>query len=110
MKQYVIDQLREPDYNQIKDYLDQHTISGPMDGTYWVHIPEELYSEIQHEHKGCQPYYFAINLYLNYIEFEFLIRSRTIFRCSCISYATKEQRDFIIDYADNILKELSIKV
>lgn len=110
MKQYIIDQLRESDYEEIKQYLDTNASSSAMEGIYWIHIPEELYTNIQREHTQCQPFYFAVNLNRRYVGFEFLIRSHTALRCSCIGYANKVQRDFIIDFADSIIDYLKIKL
>ena len=110
MKQYVIDQLRESDYDQIRDYLDAHAETAAMEGIYHVDLPEDLYSELQKAHDHCQPYYFAINLTRKQVGFEWLIRSRNTLRCSCIGYATPKQRDYIIQYADAILEKLRIKI
>lgn len=110
MKQYIIDQLRESDYEEIKQYLNANARSSAMEGIYWIDIPEELYTSVQKEHAQCQPFYFAVNLNRRYIGFEFLIRSHTVLRCSCIGYATKTQRDFIIDLADSIIDLLKIKL
>ncbi|MBW1974574.1 MAG: hypothetical protein JRI45_03260 [Deltaproteobacteria bacterium] len=110
MRQYVIDQLREDDYHKIKEYLDDKADTTGMEGLYWIDIPEELYTQIQKDHKACQPYYFAVNLTRRYIGFEWLIRSRKVIRCSCITYANRAQRDYIIDYADNMLNELNIRL
>jgi len=110
MKQYVIDQLRESDYEQIRDYLTHHTETAAMEGIYYVDLPRELYSSLQKDHGDCQPYYFAINLTRKQVGFEWLIRSRNTLRCACIGYATPDQRDYIIDYADGMLERLRIKI
>ena len=110
MKQYVIDQLRESDYMKIKEYLEKYADETAVEGIYWVKLPENLYSTIQKEHKSCQPYYFAVNLTRRLVSFEWLIRSRNVMRCRCISYASESQRNFIINFADTMLDNLGIKV
>lgn len=110
MKQYVIDQLREEDYEQVMDYLEKHTEKTMLEGMFWAELPRELYSPVQLEHTSCHPFYFAININLRQVAFELLIRSRQIIRCSCIAYATREQRDYILGFADDMLKELDIKI
>ncbi|MGC8718890.1 MAG: hypothetical protein ACP5TY_02640 [Thermodesulforhabdaceae bacterium] len=110
MKQYIIDQLRESDYEEIKNYLDTHARPAAMEGIYWIDLPQELYTKIQQEHTQCQPFCFAINLNRRYVGFEFLIRSQTALKCTCMGYATKSQRDFIIDFADSIIESLKIKL
>jgi hypothetical protein len=110
MKQYVIDQLRESDFDQIKAFLDQHAEGTSLDGIYWVDLPPALYTEMQREHSRCQPFYFAIHLTWNDVAFELLIRSRQVIRCRCIAYAAPQQRDYIIDFAERILKVLELKL
>ena len=110
MKQYVIDQLRESDFHQIKAFLDQNTESASLDGIYWADLPPALYTEIQREHAECQPFYFAINLTWNNVAFELLIRSRQVIRCRCIAYATPAQRDHIIHYAERMIEQLKLKL
>jgi hypothetical protein len=75
MKQYIIDQLRESDYEEIKQYLNENAKASAIEGIYWVDLPRELYSKIQQEHTQCQPFYFAVNLNRTFVGFEFLIRS-----------------------------------
>lgn len=110
MKQYVIDQLRESDYDDILDFLNKNTEKTALEGLYWVELPKNLYSPIQNDHKDCQSFYFAVNLTLNSVAFEFLIRSRQIIRCSCISYATPKQKDYIMQFADGMLEKLNLQL
>ncbi len=110
MKQYVIDQLRESDYYQIRDYLEQRAKKTVLDKIYQMDLPADLYTETQAVHHDCQPFYFAINLTRKQISFEWLIRSHQTLRCGCIGYASPEQRDHIISFADNMLDQLKIKI
>ena len=110
MKQYVIDQLREQDYEKILGFLRDNAEASEFGDIFWVMLPEELYSDTQREHEQCRPFCFAVNLSLKQVDFELLIRSRRMLRCNCIRYAGKKQRDYIIDYADRMLDELKIKI
>lgn len=110
MKQYVIDQLRESDYLKILDFMKANAEAGAFDDVFWVMIPEELYTTVQQEHAECRPFCFAVNVTRNQAEFELLIRSRNAIRCSCIGFADRKQRDYILDYADSMLKKLEIKI
>jgi hypothetical protein len=109
MKQYVIDQLRERDFLILQDHLNSHAEAGELPGIYWVQVPETLYEGLQCEHTDCQPFYFAINLDHRSISFELLIRTRQALRCGCILYATQQQRDFIMAYADGLFQQLGLK-
>jgi len=110
MKQYVIDQLRETDYRKILEFLQKEAEASEFGDVFWVKLPAELYSFAQREHKQCAPYCFAVNLSFNKVDFELLIRSRRVLRCSCIGYADEKQRDYILKYADRMLEELKIKI
>ena len=110
MKQYVIDQLRESDYEKILEFLRDNADTSEFGDIFWVMLPDELYSDTQREHEPCQPFCFAVNLSFKQVDFELLIRSRRILRCSCIRYADKKQRDYIMDYADRMLEGLNIKI
>jgi len=110
MKQYVIDQLRETDYEQILEFLGKKAERVVLGDIFWMILPEEMLSEVQKEHEACRPFYFAVHLTRSHVEFEFLIRSQQIMRCSCVGYADRKQRDYIIDFADGMLNELKIKI
>ena len=109
MKQYVIDQLQEDDFFSLKEHLDKHLETTMLEGIYWVDLPDHLYTEVQRQHQSCHPYYFAVNLNIRQIGFEWLIRSRQTLHCPCMGYADSRQLDFIIRYADALLEKLKIR-
>jgi len=110
MKQYVVDQLREEDYDAILKYLKEHAEESVLGEIFWVELPPEIYSEVQGEHQECRPFCFAVNLNRKQVSFEWLIRSRQRMRCTCIAYANPRQRDHIIDFADRMLDQLKLKL
>ncbi|MDA8306702.1 MAG: hypothetical protein M0Z81_07740 [Deltaproteobacteria bacterium] len=110
MKQYVIDQLREADYDKILGFLQKNADASEFGDVFWVRLPADLYTDVQKEHEKCRPFCFAVNLSPKQAAFEMLVRSRQVLRCSCIAYADARQRDYIIDYADRMLDELKIKI
>ncbi|MDR3569154.1 MAG: hypothetical protein P4L43_14085 [Syntrophobacteraceae bacterium] len=110
MKQYVIDQLREDDYDKILEFLQKSAEPSEFGDVFWLRLPPELYNEVQREHEKCQPFCFAVNLSLSAAAFEMLVRSRQMLRCNCIAYADERQKDYIINYADRMLDELKIKI
>jgi hypothetical protein len=110
MKQYVIDQLRETDHEKVLEFLQKNAGASEFGDVFWVQLPVELYSDTQRAHEQCAPFRFAVNLSLNRVDFELLVRSRQVLRCSCIGYADENQRNYIIDYADRMLEELKIKI
>ena len=65
-------------------------------------------------HRDCRPFRFAVEVGEkevgdSFLRFEFLIRSREKMRCTCIDYATRQQRDFILAYADRLVAALALR-
>jgi hypothetical protein len=110
MKQYVIDQFSPEDYNKIKDYFDKHFSSSGIEGIYWIPINDDLLTDVQKEHKDCSPFFFAIEIVLNKMSCEFLVRTKKRLRCDCIQHATEAQRNWLIEFADSIFDRLKIKI
>jgi len=108
MKQYVIDGLRPKDYLALKDYLDKYLESSPLGGIYWLELDKEILSSIQKEHENCYPHVFALMLEETHLACEFLVRIKKNIKCDCMDYATREQRDWLIDQTDAILEKLNI--
>ena len=109
MKQYVIDELRPKDYQKIKSFMDENVGSSNVDGVYWLQLNSDILTPVQKEHTDCQPFYFAVDLELNRVAFELLVRTKNKIRCSCMGYATEKQRAWLIGFADAIFDELGIK-
>mgnify|MGYP001025446283 FL=1 len=108
MKQYLIDELRPDDYKKLRDHLDEHYGPCQVEGLYWVPVQENLLTEVQAAHIGCQPFYFAVELQPTSISFELLIRTTNRVRCDCIGYANQAQRENIIYFADKLFETLKI--
>ena len=110
MKQYVIDELRPEDHVKLKDYLDQNFRASGIPGLYWIWLKEDLRTEIQSRHRQCRPHYFAIELEENRVSCELLVRSRQKVRCSCIGYADRQQRTWLIELMDAVFEKLAITI
>jgi len=109
MKQYLIDEIARVDFPRIKKYLDCKAQTSGLEGIWWVELGKEQLSDAQMAHPDCQPHCFAVELGRNFIKFEFLIRSRRTMRCSCIGYATPQQSNLIMDFADGLVADLELK-
>ncbi len=108
MKQYVIDGLSLKDYTALKEYLDKHLDTAPIGGIYWLELDRETLTPEQAAHTDCHPHVFALMLEESYLSCELLVRIKTNIKCDCMGYATKEQRDWLVDWADAVLEHLSI--
>lgn len=110
MKQYVIDGLTLKDYTALKAYLDEHLESAPIGGIYWLELEKDLLTELQAAHENCGPHVFALMLEESYLSCELLVRIKTNIKCDCMAYATKAQRDWLVDWTDAVLENLSIRI
>ena len=110
MKQYVIDGLTLKDYAALKEYLDAHLESATIGGIYWLEVDQKCLTSLQTSHEDCSPHVFALMLEESYLSCELLVRIKTNIKCDCMGYATKEQRDWLVDWTDALLERLSISI
>jgi len=108
MRQYVIDELRKHELERATRYLEEHCEPGGVNRLYWLQIPDDLLSGLQIEHSSCAPFCIGIEVTDDSVVFEMLVRSRQKLRCSCIAYASESQRQFILGFADRLIRETEI--
>jgi hypothetical protein len=109
MRQYQIDEIARIDIPRVREYLNQHAGAARLEGIWWVDLPEDLLNPEQFSHPDCRPFRFAVELGDDFVRFEFLIRSRETMRCTCIGFATRQQRDFILAFADRLVEDLTLR-
>jgi hypothetical protein len=109
VRQYLLDEIRRGDIPRIREYLNEHATPSNLQDIWWVDLAEDLLSAEQFAHHDCQTFRFAVELGPSFVRFEFLIRSQQTMRCSCIGYATRVQRDFILAFADHLVEDLALK-
>ena len=106
MRQFVIDELSPMERDNIDSYLKRSIKQGPMIGLYWIQLPDDLLSETQqHHNKEHGPYHLAVELTNTAVRFELLVRSQVNLHCKCIAHTTPVQRQFILDFIDQMLTE-----
>jgi len=109
MRQYVIDQLSREEQANIESYLQRTLQPGSLEGVFWIEVPQDLLGAEQRGHDVCGPFFFAVELKAESVSFELLVRSQSNLHCSCLAYATKMQRDFVLQFVDRMLKEEKIR-
>jgi len=115
MRTYLLEDLIDKDYKTIMEAFDNLGFKGPIDGIYYIPMPEELLQQEQLDHMGdCGPYFMALECIEqfedNRMKLELLVRASSKIRCSCVSYATPKQREHMIEYLDQFIEELEISV
>lgn len=109
MRQYVIDELSFLERDNLDSYLKRTLTKGPMEGLYWLILPEDLYSTSQQGHEDCAPFYLGVEIERERLKFELLVRSNSTLHCDCIAHATAQQRQFVLDFVDKMLEEEKIR-
>lgn len=103
MRQFLIDELNKHERDNIDSYLKRTLTPAPIEGIFWLALPDDLLSAAQQGHNDCGPFYFAVCLEKEALRFELLIRSQSNLHCECIAYATPAQREFVLNFADTLL-------
>jgi len=112
MRTYLIEDFLPEQQVKVCQRLADMGLTGPLDGIYYLPLPTGLLTEEQREHNAeCGPYIFVLEAEgESNLKLELLVRAQSKLRCSCVAYATPEQRAHIMDYMDNLLRELDITV
>ena len=103
MRQFLIDDLSAEESANLDTYMKKALKQGAMDGLFWLQLPDDLLAEKQEGHDECGPFLFGIELTKDKLIAEFLVRNQSNLHCSCIGYATKVQRDFLLEFLDTML-------
>ncbi len=109
MRQFLIDDLSREERDNIASYLKNTLRPSPVEGIFWLLLPDDLHGEAQRGHGDCGPFYFGVELGRDSLAFELLIRSESNLHCSCISYADRAQRDFVLGFFDRLITEEKIR-
>ena len=109
MRQLLIDDLSREELDNIESYLKRTLKPSLVNDVFWLALPDDLLGESQQGHSDCGPFYFGVELGRDSVSFELLVRSETNLHCSCISYANKDQRDFVFGFVDRLVDEEKIR-
>lgn len=109
MRQYYIDEISFLERDNIESYLKRSLKQGPIEGVYWLELTPDLIGPEQQGHEQCGPFYFSIVLEEKSLRCEFLVRGADNLHCSCIAWATPAQRQFLMDFIDQLLEEEKIR-
>jgi len=110
VRQFVIDELRPAEVDRIEEFISRNCEKASLGRLYWLDMPDDLLAPVQYEHReSCAPYSAAIELADRKVIFELLVRSRQKLRCACIGYANQQQRQYILNFADTVIRECGIK-
>jgi hypothetical protein len=109
LRQYMIDELSFLERDNLDSYLKRTLEPGSIEGVFFLQVPPDLLGPEQLGHADCDPFYCTVILEQHSIRFELLVRSAANMHCSCIAQATPAQRQFVLDFADRMLREELIR-
>ena len=69
-----------------------------------------MLTSVQADHCDCAPHVFALKLEQTLLACELLVRTQKHIKCDCMAYATKDQRNWLIDQIDAMLEKLAIRI
>ncbi len=111
MRTYLLEDIYETDLKKISNALTELEFTGGLDDLFYIPVPNELLQDEQKEHLNeCGPYFMALEITESAISVELLVRGRNKLRCSCVCYATKEQRNHMLDYIDKFIDDLDVSL
>ena len=108
MKSYLIDEIGAADLERIRQFLSEKAITSGLDTLFWVKIPDSLLTPLQQQHLPCQPHVFAVEIGQKFAKAELYLRTLREMRCPCQDCCTPSQVDFVMEWVNDMLKDLSI--
>jgi len=108
VKSYLIDEIGVTDLKRIHEFLSGKAIPSGVETLFWVKVPTSLLTPLQQEHITCQPHVFAFETGQKFARAELYLRTLREMRCPCQDYCTPQQVHFVIEWVNEILKDLSI--
>ena len=109
MQALIWNELIEEEYEKAIAYMEEHCKPSMFKEIYWLEIPENLLTPTQKEHKACQPLVAAFELGELNIKLELLVRTLNSLRCHCTAMASKEQREFLLNFWDKLIETCQLK-
>ncbi|MCA1945084.1 MAG: hypothetical protein LDL30_07345 [Desulfovibrio sp.] len=109
MRVYLVEQIDPDHVKRVAKRCKDMGCESSLEDLFWLPLPKTLLTEEQLEHDAeCGPHSLALECGEDYLRLELLVRGRGPIRCSCIAYCTPAQREHMVNYFDNLLKELDI--
>ena len=109
MKSYLIDEIAVSDVKRIHQFLSGKAIPSGVETLFWVKVAPSLLTPLQQEHFPCQPHVFAVEIGQSFVKAELFLRTLRDMRCPCQDYCTPPQVHFVIEWVNDMLKDLSIR-
>ena len=108
MRYLLIDEITDSDLLKIEDFLKKNGLSSGIEKVFWIEVPDNRLSREQAGQETHKPYVFAVECGKDWIKAELFLRTLRNFNGIYQDYCTLSQQNFILEYIENIIKELNI--
>ena len=112
MRSYLVEDFYPEHLQTVLASLTAKGLAGPLDGIFYLPLPQVLLTDVQREHADeCGPHMFVLEAVdESTLKLELLVRAQNKLRCECVMYASPAQREFIIAFLDDFIRQLDISV
>lgn len=112
MRSYLIEDFYPEHLENVLQSLRDKGLAGSLDGIFYLPVPQELLTDEQRAHAAeCGPHIFVLEAVdESTLKLELLVRAQGKLRCACVLYATPAQREHIIGWLDDFIRQLDISV
>ena len=112
MKQYVIDDIREPEMRRLKAWCADNLSRSCFDNVFWLHLAESVLNDVQRAHAECKPLYFSVTLEedMGRLVIDMAVRTARSMHCECMGFIDTRQFAWLDHYLDTVFAGLNIKI
>lgn len=111
MKQYVIDDIREPEMRRLQAWCFENLAKSCFGDVFWLSLDEAVLSDIQLAHTACHPLYLSVTLEAETgrLVIDMAVRTARSMHCQCMSFIDAGQFAWLDNYMNNLFAELDIR-
>jgi hypothetical protein len=109
MKSYFIDEIERSDMVLIEKYLAKHGMEAGVKKLFWIEMPGRNLNMLKSGHEACSPYRFAVETGDSWVRAELFVRTSNSIMCACSGFCDGNQREYIINFIDNMIRELCVR-
>lgn len=112
MKQYVIDDIREPEMRRLKTWCAENLAKSCFNDVFWLHLDESVLNEMQQAHIECKPLYFSVTLEedAGRLVVDMAVRTARSMHCECMGFIDAKQFTWLDAYLDAVFAKLNIRI
>jgi len=109
MRALLIDELNKRDIERVREFLKENAVISGVEDLFWIELTRDLLDAEQFVSEDDHPFCFAVEVGDSWVKYEFLVRSRSNFKSEQTRYASRIQREFIIEFSARMIEDLDLK-